>query len=948
MPKFHLPLLPKINISNDYHIEIDKSPYNENKLYFQANSISFKNKYGYVELNGFFNLADKNIPSLINIDSLSFEISNQILDFCSYNFCKYKEIIQFYFSYDDNQIIKNIENILKKEFNCEIDYNKGIIYILMNELKNININQYMNYINNFEEEKEEIFNQANEYNQIRNKIKDIDEDMGEFEDNKIYSNKNENDENNINRNINENNIKENYFEDSEIENNSKIGNIFTQTEKSEEIKMETVSEHSILFQKKKTNFIKYSDINNIIYDKENNNKNYVNKVINPIIKKELKKLITNGKILMKKNSKENILNNFNINGMFLLLNKNDNAYGNNYNLVLNKININNDISNEKKDNYNKIIYNNYINILDKVSKDKKNNELLNLNDYTYITLNYISQIENEINKIEKNNIIDVKCLEKYKKISSILKLFCILFLNCFIYKPKNEYLNDKSLFTDSFSDKVMSYRKRLLIEWCIDEQKYCLDKNIKNLSLSNQENNIKSNYQKLYSYGQIKQSVEEPKKRSLFMRAKMAINTEKIAKNNMNYFTEYNAIYGDKNRKFNDIFVDNYKNDWVSFLAQSLLYEEKKDEYIIHSIELLSKNINNMKNDAKPEIKVNNNIIYDINFILLKLYEQYIKGNIDGQIKYLKMISYSCNINNNKTTDHFIHYIICSTLLNIIEIIFPKDNDVNREITDKIFIKKLTYNLLIQSVEELLLNISFIDTINKFNDYIFVIKLIMFSFLNKKIKNKIVSDIISKITISKDILNFFEENNPLNLPEKEKNILLGYINNTLSLWKNAYNYFINAKKYKLALDACVNYSVEYIKKYKEKSDFKEIYLRLEKIKKNSPSLFSDVYQILYLFVKYLSDDKNNYQDEDVIINEIMNKIINKDNILSNDLLDDEIKGIIIDLMYKKLIKIKTEDKITTGNCELLNEKFVRFDTKLNILNNILDEHINYKNIIFHK
>ena len=58
--------------------------------------------------------------------------------------------------------------------------------------------------------------------------------------------------------------------------------------------METVSEHSILFQKKKTNFIKYSDINNIIYDKENNNKNYVNKVINPIIKKELKKL---GKLL---------------------------------------------------------------------------------------------------------------------------------------------------------------------------------------------------------------------------------------------------------------------------------------------------------------------------------------------------------------------------------------------------------------------------------------------------------------------------------------------------------------------------------------------------------------------------------------------------------------------------------------------------------------------------
>ena len=85
-----------------------------------------------------------------------------------------------------------------------------------------------------------------------------------------------------------------------------------------------------------------------------------------------------------------------------------------------------------------------------------------------------------------------------------------------------------------------------------------------------------------------------------------------------------------------------------------------------------------MNNMAKPIININNSVIYDINFILLKLYENYIKGDIDEQIKYLKMLSYSCNLTNNNASDHFMQYIICSTLLKIIPIIFPKDDEINR------------------------------------------------------------------------------------------------------------------------------------------------------------------------------------------------------------------------------------------------------------------------------
>ena len=941
MPKFHLPLLSITNINNDYHIEIDGSTYDESKTYLQASTILFKNKYGCVILKGFFNLAQINIPTIITIDNLSLEILQQFLNSCFFNFCKYKLQIEFYFPYDDIKYIKNIEENLFNEFDCNIDYEKRIISLNLNELRNINIKEM---IGKFEEEKEETMNLSNNYEINRQKIKDIDNEEIDFGINNINVNKN--DENIINQNINENNDMDNSSDNIDIgENNSKLGNIFTHvSEKTEEVKLETYSEMNQNIIKEKKPYIKIIDINNNLeFNKDE--QNYLSKIQNPSIKNILNKLISNGASLMKNNPKENMLNQFNVNGLYLTLNKNGNKYSDNYNLSLDKLILNHDIDEDIKVDYNNIIFNNYINILDKVIKDKNNNEL-DIDDYTYIILAYISQIENEINRIEqkpnKNNS-EIDCINKYKKISSTLKLFCILFLNCFMYKPENQYLNNKSLFTHSFSDKVMSYRKRLLIEWCIEEQKNSLEKNISKINLSKDESNKKINYEHLYSYGQIKKSVEEPKKPSLFLRSKMSNNTEKNAKNNIYYFTGYNALHGEKNRKFEDIFVDKYNNDWISFLVQSLLYEEKKDKYIVYSIDLLTKNLNSMKKEAKPEIKVNNNIIYDINFLLLKLYEQYLKGDIEGQIKFLKMISYSCNITKNNSADHFIQYIICSILLKILSKIFPKDNEINREITDKIFIKKLTYNLLIQSIEEILINSPCMANINNYIDYILVVKLISFSFLNKKAKNKLVLDIISKINIPKDSLRFFEENNPLQLPEIEKYTLLGYINNTLSLWKEAYNNFILAKKYKQALDACSNYAIEHIKKYKANSDFKEIYLRFNQIKNNMPSLFIDVYQIIYSFVKIMSDEEYNFRDDNIY--EIFNKLSEKGKYLCNDLIDDDAKGIIVDLLYKKLIEIN-QGKIAVGNCELIVKPYVKIDTELNMLKNIFNDNIKLKNKIF--
>ena len=943
MPKFHLQILPLINANNDYHIEIDNIPYNEYESYSQCNTIFFSNKYGSIRLKGYFNLLNKNIPTLIVINKLYIEISKQLLNACIYNFAKYKLEIEFNFSYDDIKYIKNIEQNLIKEYNCRIDYNNRKIYILLNEIKNIDI---INQINGYLENEENLDDNYIKILKSRQKIKNIDDDkIIQFHFDNIHSNI-KNDENKQNENVEE--IDES-FNNVEMEDISKFENPFitSTTEKIEEKKIDTLTEFNLNkdITNIKKNYIKFSDLKNLNNLKYNNEEEiYINKILNPNIKNEVNKLISNGGLFMKKNIKTNIVNSININGFYLLLN-NDEKNGNK--ITLNKLILNNDIGNNTDNliDYQKIIFDNYINIFDNTIINKKNKNL-DINDYTYIILTFINTIQNRINDIEKRqNKNDDKCIEKYKVIISTLKLFSILFLNCYMFKQEKEYINDHNLFTNSFSDKVMSYRKRLLIEWCIEEQKNKMEKNIGKINID--ENDIKSNYEQLYSFGQIKQNRDRDnnKKMSLFMRAKMANNNEKISKNNMYYFTGYNPLYGENNRQFKDIFVDKYNNDWLSFLVQSLLYEEKRDEYIVYSVELLSKYIDNMNNAAKPIININNTVIYDINFILLKLYENYIKCDIDEQIKYLKMISYSCNLTNNTSSDHFIQYIICSTLLKIIPIIFPKYEDIDREITDKIFIKKITYNLLNKSVEDILINTPTINNNQIPDSYIQALKLISLSFLNNKNKNKLINYIISKINIPLELLNSIEENNPLLLTEKQKYSLLGYIYNSQCLWKNAYNCFISAKEYKYALDACINYAIAEIKQYNEKTDFKEIFLRLNEIEKKMPSLFVDIYQSFYLFIKYMNENKNNLMINN--ISNLLKEFSSKDKYFCNDLIDDSIRGIIIDLLYRLLIKINNE-KVAVGNSELISENYVKINTELNMMFNALTDTIKYKNKIFYQ
>ena len=193
-------------------------------------------------------------------------------------------------------------------------------------------------------------------------------------------------------------------------------------------------------------------------------------------------------------------------------------------------------------------------------------------------------------------------------------------------------------------------------------------------------------------------------------------------------------------------------------------------------------------------------------------------------------------------------------------------------------------------------------------------------------------------------MNYIEENNHLLLTEHQKYLLLGYINNSLCSWKSAYNNFISAKEYKYALDACINYGMEHMKKFRESTDFKEIFLRLNEIKKNMPILFVDIYQIIFLFMQYMSENKqNSFGIDDIIY--LLEEFSSKEKYFCQDLIDDNTKGIIIVLLYKLLIKINKE-KIATGNCELIEKKYVKTNTMMNMMNNTFMDNIKFKNNIF--
>ena len=169
-----------------------------------------------------------------------------------------------------------------------------------------------------------------------------------------------------------------------------------------------------------------------------------------------------------------------------------------------------------------------------------------------------------------------------------MKLFHILFLNCFYVSSENK--DNNNLYDNFSSPKVQTMRKKLLIEWCINEEKNYIKKN--DLIDVNKNKRKEILTRQIMSFGQIKTAIKTNHNNNLFINTKLSNLSQKTTNKTLSYFVKKQIGSNEINKTFisykaNGGDSDKIKNSWISFLLQSLLYKEKSNEYIIKSINLI-------------------------------------------------------------------------------------------------------------------------------------------------------------------------------------------------------------------------------------------------------------------------------------------------------------------------------------------------------------------------
>ena len=542
-----------------------------------------------------------------------------------------------------------------------------------------------------------------------------------------------------------------------------------------------------------------------------------------------------------------------------------------------------------------------------------------------------------------------------EQIISTLKLFHILFLNCFITKEKNKLIDYDELFDNYSSKRVQTMRKKMLVEWCMSEEKNYINKN----DLININKAIDTNIlsKQIISFGQIKTAINSNKNKNLFLNAKLS----NLSKDNS--YTTFSYFMKKQNKKdISNSFIsyeafknnDKITNNWVSFLLQSLLYIENSNEYIIKSIKNIEEKIKDMKDISKPYMLIKNNEkeILQLNYLLLKIYEKLMEGNNEDNdeeseyklkdIKnieiYINMLSNN-NLFNSENSDHFIQYIILFLFTKIINFIFPNIKNSN------ILIKK-NYFLLNLLISEIISNNN-----NTIFNLILIMKLLYTANINRKLKQKIFIDIISHQNLD-SIQMFWDEYDK----EKESIPLINdeireYINGIYYMnkcnWYEAYKSFFKSKKYDFCMNSYINYCFYLINETNiNEINFKEIYNNLYEILKIEPSLFYDFYDDFYQLISFIvNKDESDYED----IIKLLQKYI-KEYDLNNKILNLNEKNhrMIIKLLYKILL-LKDEqdnDLILGGDEGILKLNNILFEDKKCLLKDVLKDIIEHKNIEF--
>ena len=911
MPKYDFKsissqIMPKKKPISDISILLDGKNYlNESINTHFIKKINYSCPSGSLLIEGLFDLSKSTIPDLISFKYLTITFSQELQLAYKQEFDTPKISINFKLLIDNEETIRKNIYVLKNMYkDLDTDY-KSFIKFNMDGFNDINI---LETINKIEEEKN---------NKFEFGIGDLNNNKKNFIE--------------INDDIDDN------LDEEEIDinnNKSEVTNFFQllKNEKEKEEEKEIQEEENVI---KKNIYIKVKDIDSLNLD------NKKVKIGNKIFKKYLPSKKNKEEI-----SKDLLLPmNFN-NFLFNVETKGENKEK----IEFKNVFINDDLK-QLNEKYKKDIILDFLNLLIGHKNYSKNKNTMTIDDYTFIVLSFNKNIEKKISEINKNNLKEKEYrsyIIRLEKINNSLKLFHILFLNCFYSNNENNYDENKNciingdLYEDFSSFKVQTMRKKRLIEWCMAQENNYINKT--DLININKNKRKEILTRQIMSFGQIKTAIKTNKNRNLFINSKLSNLNEDSSNKTLSYFLKGQNANNEINKSFisykaNEGFSDNkINNTWISFLLQSLLYKEKPNEYITTSIKLIEEKMKDMEEISKPLIKG----VLQLNYVLLKIYEKLINGikDINDIEEYLNKLSEN-NLFGKNNTDHFCQYIISYLLAKVICIIIPELNkDANS-------LHKKNYFLLNQIISEILsVDINDNNEENKIMNLIMIIKLLYVSNINSELKQKIFIEIISHQNLT-SIESFWEKYNKenislINVLNKEYINGIYYLNNNKLL--EAFKCFLAGKKYEYALDIYLKYFFSLIKeKPFNQINFEEILDNLKEIYEKSPSLINDFYLDFIRFISYIVKKEETNEEEIIdLLKKFMYEYYGKGKIIY---LDEKSHRFIIKALCDILIEKNRENKdlILCGDLRINEMKNVLVDDKCDLMDNILNDLIEHKN-----
>ena len=962
------------NVARELTIYVNNQLYNEGLNYSNVRQIRFENTFGYIILQGFFNISNIDLYHCLTLDDMSVKFTPQIQQCCTYQFTEPTIIICFFLNERYEKLLNENQNILINLNGDIVGDNRKILEIKLNSFSNINIQQLI------EKEEQRKIHERTNFIQDEKIILDNDQSISNnfggniINTNRIQENVNfrfmDKDDNLSNQNIqnlNYNNREKEYnFNFTNPKQNSKFFhfdetnintfNINDKIENDEEMNddINQVDEFQI-----NNDFISFEDTKNFhLCEKINEivDKNNLNDIEKKEDKSVRRNISINGNCLItvKKNDiinlkEEQLLPN---NDLDI---RNDEykhstitKYISLYEEILNNKKINsNNIDNLKKSNESNMI-------IDDSNQNINENKInkMTVNDYTILIFRYISELENKkiqlINELNSNNDNNNKLLlnnfiYRLEREISVLKLFSILFLNCFYSIDVSNNMEN----INSENKNVQKIRRKKLTEWLIETQK-------KNYNLKKEKMKNSHFHDKIIlalKNGQIIDSIKECKlnnmpmlgllisqmnnktktdnfKQTLLTVSGKIIFNEKIDK--------IFLLLGQSSENQSDIFIKDC--NWYNLLIQICIFsvEEKNDiPFLINVLGgIINDNLQKYK-EISPFMD-NNSEIYDLNYLLLKIYSCISSEEIDNNElnDLIKILSFSRNLINNNSCDHHVQYIISSILLDIIKVIYPTTyNQIDLK-----QLKLLTFDLFKKNIEELSLDIKKVNS-----NFKYIIKLINISNFNQKIKKKLIEEIITTININKPN-ELFGENYIL---KQIDNLALGYYYKNKFDYQNSYKHFEAANEFILSVESYILMCLNKLIYNKDEFRPNEIYNVLKNLQ-NRSSNFEGFNIIFFRYIFCLVE--NNNANSKYIVNTI-NQILN---IWNNGKLITFAKGIMVDdlrkLLNEKLKKESNRDLyLFPSACKvLINDNDMQLNTKINEVKKCLDSIIEFKNLVFSK